>query len=593
MKFVLSLLLFSSVAMAQVPQLSSVSPSSAAPNGAGLTLHMYGSQFKATSVASWNGHSLSTAYVSPIELTAHVPATYTSAYGVATVTVTTAGITSNPQYVELTKSASPHWNQFHDYWGDSRWDRNDILIAEDFNHDGHIDVLAGGVLYLGDGKGWQAYPREIGLPGVDPTTGPYYGGSAAADVNGDGNLDLVLSDGYNDIVVFLGNGDGTFQNPIITPFTLPDNLGAGEPKVADLNGDGKLDVVFPASYQTASAYEGAVVTMLGNGDGTFQSPQVYIVDPTMRAVYYVVVGDFNADGKVDVALTMFGLDRNGSLAVMLGNGDGTLQSPSNDVSFSGYVNGLATSDLNADGKLDLVVVGEFGVFVLAGHGDGTFGLPVAYAANYVLDATPDLSEYPVIADLNGDGHPDIVIGGIENVPVQGISGMVGAWFGRGDGTFQPFVPWATIDFNSYEPYYPPNLIAVADFDEDGRPDLFCLSNDTGPVATLRLLQKPLVVLSVPKFAFANQAVGTTSAVKTLTVTNTGSISVTISSITLTGTGAAAFHQSNNCTAVPAREGTCTVQVTFRPTRTGPTTATLHVAHLDEGNHTVSLSGTGI
>jgi Big-like domain-containing protein/VCBS repeat protein/FG-GAP repeat protein len=277
---------------------------------------------------------------------------------------------------------------------------------------------------------------------------------AAADVNGDGKLDLVVTNtggnGSQDgsVGVLLGNGDGTFQ-----PAVASDSGGGltAAVAVADVNGDGKLDVI------TANAFPGTVGVLLGNGDGTFQPPLTY----DFGAVS-VAVADVNGDGKPDLLVANF----YGSVGVMLGNGDGTFQPP---VIYTGNpfwddVNAVAVADVNGDGKPDLLVaVGstpEFrngSVFVLLNNGDGTFGAPMGYlSGGYAWSIA--------VADVNGDGKPDLVVGNI-------LDSVAAVLLGNGDGTFQP-----ALTYNSGGQYA--NSVAVADVNGDGKPDLVVAAEGT-------------------------------------------------------------------------------------------------------------------
>jgi hypothetical protein len=170
-----------------------------------------------------------------------------------------------------------------------------------------------------------------------------------------------------------------------------------------------------------------------------------------------VVGDFDGDGKPDLAVSVGPIDFQtpGSLAILLGNGDGTFQTPSNIV-LPGpfFTTALAVADLNGDGKLDLVST-VFGgsrsfITILLGNGDGTFQAPIQINSN---TAPPSIS----IVDLDGDGKPDLLL--------ADCCGLAEASYmlGKGDGTFQPEVQF---------PSGPnPQAIAVADFNGDGKPDL--------------------------------------------------------------------------------------------------------------------------
>jgi uncharacterized membrane protein len=290
---------------------------------------------------------------------------------------------------------------------------------------------------------------------------------AVADFNGDGKLDLAISNPcYNPgncqpdgvVGVLLGNGDGTFVQGEIY-----DSGGALAYSVAvgDVNRDGKPDLVVMNNGQHEGP--GGVGVMLGNGDGTFQPVVTYGVGSNWP--WTLALGDVNGDGMPDIVLTICATFcfPPGSLAIMFGNGDGTFQPMVTYDIGTNAGSGLALGDVNGDGNADILVMlcltspctGQGAVGVLLGNGDGTFKPAVTYATGYGFEAL-------VIADVNGDGTPDVAVTSCLSSTCS--EGAVGILLGNGDGTFQPV---ATYDAGGYEA----TSLAVADLNGDGKPDL--------------------------------------------------------------------------------------------------------------------------
>ncbi len=232
------------------------------------------------------------------------------------------------------------------------------LAVADLNADGKPDVVVVNFetnsvsVFLGNGNG-TLQSR------VDYATGNGASSVAARDVNGDAKPDLLVSCYFSNAVsVLLGNGNGTFQSKIdYATGTTPLDLAVG-----DLNADGKPDLVLATSTKSSS---GKVSVLLGNGDGTFQTYSDYTAGPGLSSI---VLEDLNGDGKIDVAATLSGNDLFDHVSVLLGNGNGGLESVIGFASSGLFPSSVAASDVNADGKSDLFMVEGYGVTILLNTG---------------------------------------------------------------------------------------------------------------------------------------------------------------------------------------------------------------------------------
>jgi hypothetical protein len=198
------------------------------------------------------------------------------------------------------------------------------LVVGDFNRDGHLDIVTGGVsiatggtsaVYFLPGNG----DGTLGTAISSSTESTTQGGLVAGDFNGDGILDLAVTNPQlNTVSILLGNGDGTFMAPV-------DSVTGASPGAVvtgDFNGDGKLDLAVLDGSGTS------VSILLGNGDGTFKPKVEY---PAGFSASFLTLGDFNGDGILDIALsdtqcTSSPCPANGSVNILLGNVDGTFQS---------------------------------------------------------------------------------------------------------------------------------------------------------------------------------------------------------------------------------------------------------------------------
>ncbi len=257
------------------------------------------------------------------------------------------------------------------------------------------------------------------------TTSELEGSIRLADVNGDGKLDVLMGNiSTGTLDVKLGNGDGTFA---ATTKYSTGGTNANIRALADFNGDGKADVLVTNSN--------GVSLLLGNGDGSFGSPVATDVSGALAS------GDFNGDGKIDLLVQT---SSSSPVAVRLGNGDGTFQS----AIAAGTASTTISGDFNGDGKLDLALGTNNSIAVMLGNGDGAFGSPQTFLA------PANIRDWKA-ADVNGDGKADIVVVGTNNT--------LSAFYGRGDGTFGPAV---TLPLDATV-----GAITTGDFNGDGRADV--------------------------------------------------------------------------------------------------------------------------
>ncbi len=342
------------------------------------------------------------------------------------------------------------------------------VVVADFNHDDKPDLavsnlcndpnnctngLIGVLLGKGDGT---FQPAVTYSPGGQSSYSV-----AAADFNGDGKLDLAVSDETTGLTVLVGAGDGTFQ---LGPTYDSGGLDSFFAVVADINGDGKADIVM-SNDCASDCSTGSVVPLIGNGNGSFHAPAKF---PTNVATFLAsTAADFNHDGRPDLALA--GLCGNadcsiGVVAVLLNAGNGNFAPAANYVSGGSSPVSVAVGDFNGDGQPDIVVsnscastqdcsTGTLGV--LLGNSDGTF--QTALVSNVPSGAL-------AVGDFNGDGKLDLAITSASTGSMGGSNGSVNILLGNGNGTFASAVP-----FSSGAPYA--QAVAVADFNGDGNLDL--------------------------------------------------------------------------------------------------------------------------
>jgi hypothetical protein len=481
------------------------------------------------------------------------------------------------------------------------------IALADINGDGRLDLatpaetLDSVAIVLGNGQG------AFGLPDTVAWSGPVYGpnSTVAADFNGDGKLDLaVLETNFpnGQISVELGNGKGKFASPVVSPL-LSEGVNNDDRMLSgDFNGDGKLDLIVMDDYATGFQ------VLLGNGDGTFQTP----VDTKLNTSLSFDIGDFNGDGKTDVVVSTI-VNAQSLMSIYLSNGDGSFTL---GAQYTGPYGGPSVADVNGDGKLDLVISGEQ-LLVMLGNGNGTF-------QNAIPGPEVNNSTQAIIRDFDGDGKPDFVAGTYEGIvflkgngngtfqnPVYSIPIIqfcceftaedvngdgkldlvsneyqdVFAMLGNGDGTFQPPVT------NSANGQIYSGNIVVGDFNSDGIGDIGLIFQDvtSGTTDVSLYLSTPTVAVSPSAINFGSVKVGQTSSAVPIQLTNVGNGSLAISGVTVSGD----FLERSDCAKKIATDGTCSIKVQFKPEATGALTGEAIIKDNALGaTQQILLTGTG-
>jgi len=612
----------------------------------------------AVSVVNWNGTPLATTFTNSATLTAAVTSAQIESGGTGWITVFNPGCagecnrTSNVFYfpvtnpistydaVELTApvGSGPISLSEGDFNGDGKLDLAvsnyegssvSILLGNgdgtfqpqatlgtlsqpfgsavgDINGDGIPDLVVGNDLesggldiFLGDGSG--GFTAGIALEGGSCLMEP-----VLADVNGDGYLDIVVGNYCGSgIEVFLGNGDGTFGAPSV--------IGTGAVLglvVADFNGDGILDLV------AANYGNGLLGIYLGVGDGTFGSVSPIVLPD----VFQVVAADVNGDGEVDLVTA----SESSGINLLYGNGDGTFQAAV--LAASGGYLALAAGDLSGNGSLDITAIGtSASVKVLFANGEGTYQAPKVLGSafsygialgNFATTGGLDVA----VANLDAD-QADVFLPTVVISPSSKNFGSVSVGGGSAQQIFTvtndspSTVTISAISFTGADPedFSQSNTcstalatagtctvtVTFAPAAAGARAATLTLTDDAPTTPQIALLTgtgtaTPLATLSTTSLNFGSQTLHVTSASQPMTLTNTGTASLTGIVISVTGTNNSDFGLITNCDATLTASSLCTVNVTFMPSVVGAESAALEFS--DNAANTpqlVQLSGTGL
>jgi VCBS repeat protein/thrombospondin type 3 repeat protein/HYR domain-containing protein len=330
-------------------------------------------------------------------------------------------------------------------------------VAADFNGDGLPDIA-----YIYDSPTTYFDGFLTIVPGVaggqlgTPTTlgiAPIPRALAAADLNGDGRIDLVVGHSTSatnvaNLYLYFGNGDGTFRPPV----GMAGVLCAADVRAADVSGDGLVDLLIVDQCSGGGPPGDHLLSYLGLGGGLFSAPTSVLIGP---GTHKLAVVDIDHDGKQDVLALQTYEGYTTAVTVLMSRSDGTYESRPTLTPQQSVVNDIATGDFDEDGQVDVAIAG-YSLEIFAGRGDGTFHDTTGWLAN---------ASRVLPSDVDRDGHLDLVV-------TDGYAATV--LFGDGTGVLAARPPVGrspTMGAGA--------TLELADFDGDGMLDLGAITPTAG------------------------------------------------------------------------------------------------------------------
>ncbi len=354
----------------------------------------------------------------------------------------------------------------------------EALLA-DITGDGIADLLTQGfsgvtgrysVLYAA-GNAYGTFGSAV--TALTSTTQSFWGFNVS-DVNNDGKTDLIVGDrSTGNVLVSLGNNNGTFGAVTTIATGAIGASGFAELKIGDLNGDGNTDVVVARNQNSTMS------VILGNGNGSFKASVSYSAASDLRQI---VLADVNGDGITDIT----GASPSGNaISMWQGNGNGTFQARTT-TAVGQQALSFAISDTNNDGTNDLIVGSTVGFKTLSGNGQYTLNIQTSDNVQYANDGsfkavTPTVmtnvpagsSGQIVVADLNKDGFDDIVQASFLNFYQNTV---ISVSLGKGNGSFTSPTTLASSGVTGD--------VSVADINNDGFSDIVVKDDNTDIVSFL-------------------------------------------------------------------------------------------------------------